>query len=380
MVPVELDRTDADATFMQRALDLAALGRGLVEPNPMVGCVVVRDGKTVGEGWHRQFGGPHAEIDALRAAGESASGATLYVSLEPCCHHGKTPPCTDAIIAAGICRVVVALADPFPEVKGRGLRRLQQAGLDVRRGVLESQARQLNAPYLKLLRTGHPWIIAKWAMTLDGKLATTNSESRWISGAKSREIVHRLRGRVDAILVGRGTVTADNPLLTARPRGSRVATRIVLDSSASLRSDSQLVRTITKAPVLVACSTKAPPESCECLRQVGCEVLKLPGTTYGARLNRLFDELGRRRMTNVLVEGGGEVLGQLIDRQWVDEVHVFVAPKLAGGAEAMTIGGRGVSSMNECLTLDPCFVETVDTDAYVWGQTARQSPGRKGRK
>jgi diaminohydroxyphosphoribosylaminopyrimidine deaminase/5-amino-6-(5-phosphoribosylamino)uracil reductase len=210
---------DLDSWHMYRALELAAKGRGLVEPNPLVGCVIARGAEIIGEGWHRRFGGPHAEIEALRLAGDRAAGATLYVTLEPCCHQGKTPPCTRAILDAGICRVLAAMRDPFPQVAGGGIQQLQAAGLEVHLGVFESEAQNLNAPYLKLVETGRPWVIAKWAMSLDGKIAMPSGESRWISNDRSREIVHRLRGRVDGILVGRGTPPY---LLVAnwfRPRG-----------------------------------------------------------------------------------------------------------------------------------------------------------------
>src|SRR3954466_722160 len=221
-------------SWMERALALAERGRGAVEPNPLVGAVVVRDGTCVGEGWHQRYGGPHAEVHALAAAAEAARGATLYVTLEPCCHFGKTPPCTDAVLAAGVRRVVASMADPFPRVAGGGLDRLRAAGLEVEVGLLEDEARRLNAPYLKRLTTGLPYVTAKWAMTLDGKTAVASGDSRWISGPRSRALVHELRGRMDAILVGIGTALADDPLLTARPPGPRVACRVVLDGAARL--------------------------------------------------------------------------------------------------------------------------------------------------
>jgi diaminohydroxyphosphoribosylaminopyrimidine deaminase/5-amino-6-(5-phosphoribosylamino)uracil reductase len=207
-----------DSQMMSRAVELARRGEGFVEPNPMVGCVIVKDGEVVGEGWHQQFGGPHAEVHALQAAGERAKGATIYVTLEPCCHQGKTPPCTEAIIAAGIQRVVTALRDPFPKVAGGGLKRLVAAGIDVELGLGETEVQQLNAPYLKLVMAGRPWIIAKWAMTLDGKIATRSGYTKWISGEASRQVAHQLRGRVDAIMVGRQTAQLDDPMpLLAHP-------------------------------------------------------------------------------------------------------------------------------------------------------------------
>ena len=340
------DQVFVDTWHMQRALELAAQGRGLVEPNPMVGCVIARGAEIVGEGWHRRFGQPHAEVEALRIAGPRARGATLYVTLEPCCHQGKTPPCTRAVLAAGVARVVAAMADPFPLVAGGGLAELRAGGVEVQTGVLENEARKLNAPYLKLLSTGRPWIAAKWAMTLDGKIAARTGDSRWISSPTSRELVHQLRGRMDAIVVGRGTAAVDDPQLTARPPTTtmgtwcptwcppRTALRIVVDTRASLSLESQLVRTARDVPVLVAVGPEAATADCDRLQAAGCELLVCDGPTPQARLETLFSELGRRRMTNVLAEGGGRLLGSLLDARLIDEVHVFIAPKLVGGGEA----------------------------------------------
>lgn len=343
---------DLDSWHMARALELARRGEGSVEPNPMVGCVVAHGAEVIGEGWHRRFGGPHAEVEALRVAGERALGATLFVTLEPCCHQGKTPPCTDAVLAAGVGRVVIAQRDPFPAVAGGGIAQLQSAGLEVVVGVREEEARELNAPYLKLLSAGRPWIIAKWAMTLDGKIATRGGDSHWISNDESRRFVHELRGRVDAILVGRGTVQRDDPLLTARPPGVRVATRIVLDRHASLSSTSKLIQTLHEAPLMVATGPEAAPADCERLRSAGCEVLTIDAPDRTEQLHELLAELGRRRLTNLLVEGGGEVLGAFFDAHLMDEVLAFVAPKLLGGAEARTpIAGHGRNLMSEAIQL-----------------------------
>jgi diaminohydroxyphosphoribosylaminopyrimidine deaminase/5-amino-6-(5-phosphoribosylamino)uracil reductase len=270
----------------------------------MVGCVIADGERVLGEGWHQRFGGPHAEIEAFRAAGTVLAGAAMYVTLEPCCHQGKTPPCTDRVIASGIRRVVVAARDPFPKVAGGGIQRLTQAGLEVEVGLKEQEAAWLNAPYLKLVQTGRPWVIAKWAMTLDGKSATRTGSSRWISGEASRSVVHEIRGRMDAIVVGRVTALADDPLLTSRPPGPRTATRVVVDSRASLSPDSQLVRTIDQAPVLVACGPDSPEANQRRLADAGCEVWMDASQDASDRLLNLMDELGRRRMTNVLVEGG----------------------------------------------------------------------------
>ncbi|HEX5103072.1 MAG TPA: bifunctional diaminohydroxyphosphoribosylaminopyrimidine deaminase/5-amino-6-(5-phosphoribosylamino)uracil reductase RibD [Pirellulaceae bacterium] len=365
-----------DLKLMRYALELARRGQGFVEPNPLVGCVIVRDGKIISEGWHQQFGGAHAEIEALLAAGERARGATMYVTLEPCCHYGKTPPCTEAIIPAGLSRVVVAMRDPFPKVAGSGLKQLAAAGIDVELGLGEDEARALNAPYLKLVERGRPWTIAKWAMTLDGKIATRGGYSRWISGEASRQVVHQLRGRVDAIVVGRRTAQLDDPLLTARPEGSappRLATRIVLDSQARLASFSQLVRTARQIPTIIVTGPDAEEKELRRLADAGCEVLPFAAASHYERLLGLLDELGRRRMTNILVEGGGQLLGTLLDARELDEVHVFIAPKFFGGERAPSpLAGAGVEQVAEALSLTGVQVHAVGGYIYVAGRVGRK--------
>ncbi|MBN1590273.1 MAG: bifunctional diaminohydroxyphosphoribosylaminopyrimidine deaminase/5-amino-6-(5-phosphoribosylamino)uracil reductase RibD [Pirellulales bacterium] len=364
-----MDQAEIDLWHMRRALELAQAGQGHVEPNPMVGCVVVHGAEIIGEGWHRRFGAAHAEIEALRLAGARAAGASMFVTLEPCCHQGKTPPCCQAVINAGIRRVVIAMRDPYPEVAGHGIEQLAAAGIQVDVGLLEDEGQRLNAPYLKLVNAGQPWTIAKWAMTLDGKIATQTGASQWISGEASRRVVHALRGRVDAVIVGSGTATQDNPLLTARPPGTRTAVRIVLDSRAALSSGSQLVKTARETPVLVAIGEEAPPAERDRLTDAGCELFVCDGASPAARLESLMDELGRRRMTNVLVEGGSGVLGSLLDANGIDEVHVFVAPKLVGGRKAPSpIGGIGLAELTSALTLDDVQVETLDGDTYIRGR------------
>jgi len=260
---------------MRRAIELARLGIGLVEPNPPVGAVIVDDElRLIGEGWHERFGGAHAEVAAIAQAGAKARGGTLFVTLEPCCHTGKTPPCTEAVIAAGLKRVVVGMSDPFPQVAGRGIRQLREAQIDVEVGLLGPEARLLAAPFCKLVETGLPYVHAKWAMTLDGRIASHSGASKWISNAASHALAHKLRGRMDAILVGIGTVLADDPLLTARPAGPRTATRIVFDGRGRLPIDSQLVRTLDQAPLLVVTGPQAPRESLARLRDKGVEVFE----------------------------------------------------------------------------------------------------------
>ncbi|HUG90156.1 MAG TPA: bifunctional diaminohydroxyphosphoribosylaminopyrimidine deaminase/5-amino-6-(5-phosphoribosylamino)uracil reductase RibD [Planctomycetaceae bacterium] len=364
-----------DASAMRRALALAARGIGHVEPNPPVGAVILDDQRRLaGEGWHQRFGGPHAELEALTEAGDAARGATLFVTLEPCCHVGKTPPCTRAVIDAGVRRVVFAASDPAPHNAGRGAAELRAAGIEVEQGLLADASRKLIAPFLKGVATGLPWVHAKWAMTLDGRIASRSGHSRWISNERSRQIVHQLRGRMDAILVGAGTVRTDDPLLTARPPGPRTPVRIILDTSASLPLDSQLVRTLEQAPVLVACSESAPAENVRRLEAAGVEVLALasePSTLspQPSTLVPLLAEFGRRRMTNVLVEGGARVLGAFFDAGLIDEVHVFIAPRIAGGAAAPPpLGGRGLAEIPQEGQLEPPTVEFVDGDIYVHGR------------
>jgi diaminohydroxyphosphoribosylaminopyrimidine deaminase/5-amino-6-(5-phosphoribosylamino)uracil reductase len=357
-----------DWQWMRQALELAERGRGHVEPNPLVGALVVRENRLVGSGWHQRFGAAHAEVNALAAAGALARGATVYVTLEPCCHHGKTPPCTDALLRAGVRRVVAALRDPFALVAGRGAALLRATGVEVVIGPGEAEARRQNAPYLKLLGTGRPYVHAKWAMTLDGKIATRAGDSRWISNEASRRRVHELRGRMDAIIAGIGTALADDPLLTARPPGPRTATRIVLDTLGRLPATSRLATTAREVPVLVATAAPSENPTLAELAALGCECLSLPAAQGRPAIGALLDELGRRRMTNVLVEGGSEVLGSFLDAGAVDEVHVFIAPRLAGGSAARTpIGGHGVDRIADALSLSECHVETVEGDVYVHG-------------
>ena len=332
---------------MERALELARRGEGFVEPNPQVGAVVLAaDGRVVGEGWHERHGGPHAEVMALEAAGEAARAGTLVVTLEPCCHHGKTPPCTAAVVAAGIRRVVIGAGDPFPAVDGGGIASLRAAGLEVESGVLEEAATRLTAPFRRLVSSGRPWVIAKWAMSLDGRIAASGGDSRWISNAASRGVVHALRGRMDAILVGIGTALADDPLLTARPAGQRVALRVVVDSTARLPPASRLAQTAREIPLLVAVGPEAPQERLEALHVLGCGIWRGKETDRDARLAALLAHLGRERLTNLLVEGGSGILGSLHDGGLIDEAWAFVAPKLLGGSGSpAAIAGRGAAGV-----------------------------------
>ena len=371
---------DSPTAVMLYAIELAARGLGRVEPNPAVGAVLVDEHlNLLADGYHERFGGPHAEVNALLdfsdrfedpgVRQELLANATLYVTLEPCCHHGKTPPCSEAVVDAGVRRVVVGLRDPSPHVDGGGIRQLQDAGVDVSTGVAEAQVRELNAPFLKGLQTGEPWVHAKWAMTLDGKIATRTKASKWISSEASRQRVHLLRGRMDAIIVGSGTARSDDPLLTVRLPGPRTPVRVVVDSAATLSIDSQLVRTVADAPVLVAVTERASSTSVERLRNAGVEVLVAGAADGQVDLTLLLKELSRRSMTNILIEGGGELLGAAFDADLVDEAHVFVAPKFAGGADAVTpVAGVGVDIIPEAGQLRGQVLEQVGDDVYIHGR------------
>ncbi len=364
-----MDQHSVDIQLMTRALELARCGQGHVEPNPMVGAVIAQGSRIVGEGAHREHGQAHAEVEAIAAAGSAARDATLYVTLEPCCHTGKTPPCTGAIIRAGLSRVVAACRDPFPIVDGEGITQLREAEIQVEVGLLKDQALALNAPFIKLIEKSSPWIIAKWAMTLDGKIATRSGDSRWISGDASRAVVHQLRGRVDAILIGSGTALADDPLLTARPAGPRIADRIVLDSTASLPVTHKLAQTAREIPTWIVTGPDASQENSQRLAECGCEVYMCCSDDRQQRLEELLAELAGRRITNLLVEGGSRLLGSLMDLGQIDEVHAFISPKLIGGDKAFTpIAGSGVETIADAIHLDNRTVDFLGDDIHIHGR------------
>lgn len=360
----------SDEVMMSRALALAEQGRGFVEPNPVVGAVVVRDGRVVGEGYHQAYGGPHAEVHALRAAGNAAAGATLYVTLEPCCHHGKTPPCTNQVIAAGIARVVVAMPDPFSLVSGQGIRQLKEAGISVDLGCMLPQAEEANAPYLKLVRKQIPFVHAKWAMSLDGKIATRCRESKWITGEASRQHSNAFRSLVDAIVVGMGTVLHDDPRLTARPPGARTPTRVVLDSRARLSSETYLVQSAKEVPTLVVTTVRAEPKDLDRLQSAGCESLVVDANEEGrVSIRHLLEEMGRRRWTNVLIEGGGEVLGAFADADAVDAVRIYVGRMVIGGASAPSpLAGHGSASMIDVCRFRLDSPLMLENDLFIRGR------------
>lgn len=330
-----------DERMMRRALALARRGEGRVEPNPMVGCVIARGGRVLGEGFHRRFGGAHAEVEALRACARKPRGATAYVTLEPCCHFGKTPPCADALIQAGIAEVVIPTLDPNPEVRGGGVRRLRAAGISVRTGMLAGEATSLLAPFLTRVLLGRPYVIAKWAQSLDGMLVAAPGQSRWISGAQSLRTVHRLRARVDAVLVGVGTVLADDPMLNARGvTVKRLATRVVLDTRLRTPLHSKLTATAPAIPTLVFTSLAAAKgRSAIALRRRGVDVVSAATVGRRLKLSVVLAALADRGMTNILVEGGPGVLTSFFSADLVDEAAVFVAPRREHGAPGSDVGG-----------------------------------------
>jgi diaminohydroxyphosphoribosylaminopyrimidine deaminase / 5-amino-6-(5-phosphoribosylamino)uracil reductase len=336
----------------------------MVSPNPLVGAVIARGEEILGEGWHERVGGAHAEVNAIAACAEATlADATLYVSLEPCCHTGRTPPCTEAILNAGIRRVVVASDDPTEKAAGRGLGILRDEGVQVvlADGEIATRARQLNQPFRKHARVGRPWILFKSAMTLDGKVATRAGDSQWISGAESRALAHAWRAGLDAVIVGIGTVLADDPLLTARPDGSpiereRQPRRVIFDSLARLPLDSQLLTSAQEAPLTVVVSRAAARADTDALEAAGAQVIVASGENEPARIRNALDQLGGNGVTSALLEGGPHLAGGFLDAGEIDEVRLFLAPMLLGGRTARDpLEGEGVERISEAmraLTLD----------------------------
>jgi diaminohydroxyphosphoribosylaminopyrimidine deaminase/5-amino-6-(5-phosphoribosylamino)uracil reductase len=376
---MEAGALDQDQFFIARTLELAALARGKTSPNPMVGAVVVGDGTVLGEGYHHQAGTPHAEILALRQAGLQARGATLYVSLEPCCHFGRTPPCTEAIIRAGIKRVVAATPDPNPLVAGNGLKALQQAGLAVRSGVLDAEARRLNEAFFKYILAGQPFVTLKAGISLDGKIATRTGDSKWITGPEARNLVQHLRAENDAVLVGIGTVLADDPSLTVRlPGVEKKPLRVVADSSLRIPPESRLVQTAWDCPTIVAAvEGQCPPGKKELLRSRGVEVWELPGVDSRVDIRALLRELGRRELVSLLLEGGSLLNANFLKGRAVDKFIFFVAPRIIGGSGAPgPFGGAGAATLSEAQRLTILECGQIDADLMITGYPEPEFPER----
>ena len=369
--------TAEDEAWMYQALALAEQGRGLAEPNPMVGCVLVKDGHELGRGYHQGFGGPHAEVHALQDAarrGESVQGATVYVTLEPCSHFGKTPPCADALVEARVARVVVAMVDPHPRVSGQGIEKLREAGIEVVVGVCQQQAQQLNEPFTKRVTTGLPWVIVKWAATLDGKTATHTGHSKWISSPASRQLVHDMRARVDAVMVGVGTVLADDPQLTARDvEIKRTARRIVIDPELRMAPPSKLALGAEPGdpPVTIGIDSEVyngPSQRIKDYTEHGIAFMPLPRLeSQYLDLEPLLRHLAEaHNATNVLVEGGAGLVGSMFEQGLVDQVLVFVAPKLLGDERATpAVTGQLRDRIDESTMLDLRDVQRIEDDVLL---------------
>jgi len=354
-----------DEQYMEQALAIAQYAIGRTSPNPMVGAVVVRDGRVVGQGWHRRAGTPHAEIHALQQAGELAQGGTLYVTLEPCSHYGRTGPCVKAVIAAGIQKVVVAMTDPNPLVAGRGITQLGDAGIEVVEGVLADKSAKMNEIFIKWISTQMPFVVLKSAMSLDGKIAAHTGHSQWITGGKSRERVHELRDRCDAILVGIGTVLADNPSLTTRlPIPGKHPLRIIVDSRARTPLDAQVVT--DGLPTVIVVTPQAPQGKLDALRARGIEVLSIKAKQGVVDLPQLFKTLGQRGITSILVEGGATLNAAVLTENLVDKIHWFIAPKIIGGKDAPgPVGGIGVTDVNHAKLFEDISMETIGEDILI---------------
>ncbi len=367
-------RTETDRVHLTRAIELAQNGTGAVKPNPVVGAVIARDGEVLGEGWHERYGAAHAEVNAIEACGlADLSEATLYVSLEPCCHEGKTPPCTDAILQAGIRRVVVGSDDPTEKAAGRGLGILRDEGVEVvlADGELATRARLLNQAFRKRARVGRPWVLFKSAMTLDGKVATSAGDSKWISGEDSRELAHRWRSEVDAVVVGIGTALADDPQLTARPEGlpadaERQPRRVVFDSLARIPTTSQLVGAAAQVPLTVVVSRAAARADTDALEAAGVHVVVATGENEPARVRSALDQLGSDGVSAVLLEGGPHLAGAFLDAGEIDEIRLFLAPLLLGGRTARDpLEGEGVESISQALRALTFDCERIGEDLLV---------------
>jgi diaminohydroxyphosphoribosylaminopyrimidine deaminase / 5-amino-6-(5-phosphoribosylamino)uracil reductase len=364
---------ETDAKWMRRALDLAAGARGRTSPNPMVGAVLVKGGEVVGEGFHAYAGSDHAEVAALREAEQAATGATLYVGLEPCCHQGRTPPCVERIVGAGILRVVAACEDPNPAVSGKGIAALRAAGLQVDVGVLAEEAARLNEAFFTHIRTGRPFVILKTAASLDGKIATRTGESRWITGETARHRVHQLRNEVDAVLVGIGTVLRDDPLLTTRLgiTDQRDPARVVVDNLARLPLRAKVVNRASTAPTLLAVSQTAPRARLEALEREGIQVIVVDGSPRRVSLGHLMDALGKLGFLSVMIEGGAEINASAFREGVVDKALLFLAPILIGGKSAPTaLGGQGIETLSQATRLRDLRIERFDDDilleGYIW--------------
>ena len=389
-----------DIEYMQRAIALAKKGAGFVNPNPMVGCVVVKDNEIITEGYHEYYGGLHAERNALTNTAADCKDATLYVTLEPCCHHGKTPPCTDIIIEKGIKKVVVGLLDPNPLVAGKGISILQNAGIEVVTGVEEDKIKELNKVFLKYIKTKRPYVILKTAMTLDGKIASHTGDSKWITNEKSRQLVHKLRSEMMGIVAGIGTVKADNPMLNCRLEGQqttdnrqqsvRQPIRIIVDTKASISLDSNIVKTANEYRTILAIGRDVTPVASEqttvnsqqpkadILKSFNVEILQCEEKDGHVDINDLMIKLGQMGIDSLLLEGGSCLNAAFLEADCVDEVYAFIAPKIIGGEHSKSpIGGKGIELMRDAITFDKVEIEQIENDILIKGRITSTDNGQQ---
>ncbi len=371
----ELAHTDEG--YMRRAIALARRGVGRTSPNPAVGALVVMAGRVVASGWHKRAGLAHAEAAALSAAPRNLRAATLYVTLEPCSHHGRTPPCVDAVISSGVGRVVTGMRDPNPLVRGRGIRKLRAAGVEVVTGVLEDECRALNAAYVKYMTMGLPFVTVKLASTLDGRIATASGESRWITGLPARRLVHRMRASVDAVVTGAGTVAQDDPALTVRHVKGRKPLRVVLDTAFATPLSAKVFRGGPGLrPAIVFTTRAAPGKKLEAARSAGVEAVLVGKGRNGVDLERVLHELASREITSVLVEGGGVLAASFIRAGLADRFSIFVSPMLIGSGGVPSIGDLGVKGLSDAARLEGVSIKRVGADVLIEG---RVKPARAGR-
>ncbi len=374
-----MNADDLDEMFMRRALRLAARGKGTTSPNPRVGAVVVKNGVVAGRGWHKRPGQAHAEVIALKKAGREAAGSTLYVTLEPCSTHGRTPPCTDRIIAAGVKRVVVGATDPWPAHRGRGLRILRRRGIEVTQGVLQSEAKKLNEGFNKYAATGLPFVTVKAALSLDGRIATSTGESKWISNERSREYVHRMRNDSDAIMVGIGTVKCDDPSLTVRGKLRQVNDpwKVVVDSRALIKRSCKLLSSASARKTIIATTRRAPKKKVEAISETGAGVILCREKEGRVSLRDLMKKLAGRGILYVLIEGGSELITSALEAGVVDKVAFFYAPKIIGGSQSPSVvAGRGVRNVRNAIRLEGVSVRRFDSDVLIQGYVSSISKER----
>lgn len=364
-----MHQDERDRLFMQRALSLARRGRGRTSPNPMVGAVVVRKGKIVGEGLHPGSGQPHAEVFALKSAGTHTRGATLYVTLEPCCHTQKlTPPCVPTIVQSGLKRVIIGMKDPNPKVSGRGIAYLRKKKVEVNLGVLESEVRKLNEAYTHFVTTGQPFVILKIAATLDGRIAAPDGSSQWITGEKTRRFVHQLRSEVDAVVIGIGTLLVDDPMLTTRIKGGTDPLRIVLDSRLQVPPSARLFHTPSKAPTVIVTTPKASSEKSRMIQALGADVWTMPEQGGRVDLSAFIKRLSEEKIVSLMVEGGSQIAGAFLREGYVNKILFFLGAKLMGGEDAQAIfSGRGASTLAEAIALKNVRHQRMGDDLLVEG-------------